>query len=89
MDRVGWWQDCVGSFRLPAAVAKLVQTLKGEVGLPIHFHTHDTAGIACATILAAAEAGVDLILHASFLDEAGKLVCISRITMAVISTERA
>ena len=29
------------------------------MGLPIHFHTHDTAGIASATILAAADAGVD------------------------------
>ena len=39
----------------------LVKALKEEVGLPIHFHTHDTAGIACATILAAAEAGVDAV----------------------------
>jgi len=39
----------------------LVKALKTEVGLPIHFHTHDTAGIACATILAASEAGVDAV----------------------------
>jgi pyruvate carboxylase len=31
------------------------------VGLPIHLHTHDTAGIACATILAAADEGVDAV----------------------------
>ena len=43
----------------PAAARVLVKTLKEETGLPIHLHTHDTAGIACATILAAAEAGVD------------------------------
>ena len=39
----------------------LVKALKEEVGLPIHFHTHDTAGVACATILAASEAGVDAV----------------------------
>jgi pyruvate carboxylase len=39
----------------------LIKALKEEVGLPIHLHTHDTAGIACATILAASEAGVDAV----------------------------
>ena len=29
-----------------------------EIGIPIHFHTHDTSGIAASTILAASEAGV-------------------------------
>ena len=28
----------------PYAAWKLVKTLKEEVGLPIHFHTHDTSG---------------------------------------------
>jgi pyruvate carboxylase len=45
----------------PAGARILIRALKEEVGLPIHFHTHDTAGIACATILAAAEAGVDAV----------------------------
>jgi pyruvate carboxylase len=45
----------------PAAARMLVRALKDEVGLPIHFHTHDTAGIACGSILAAAEAGVDAV----------------------------
>ncbi|RYH11850.1 pyruvate carboxylase [Tropicimonas sp. IMCC6043] len=45
----------------PAAARVLIKALKEEVGLPIHFHTHDTAGIASATILAAAEAGVDAV----------------------------
>ena len=49
----------MGGLVKPDAARALVKTLKGEVGLPIHFHTHDTAGIACASILAAAEAGVD------------------------------
>jgi pyruvate carboxylase len=44
----------------PAAVTLLVETLKQEVGLPIHFHTHDTAGIQAAAILNAAEVGLDI-----------------------------
>jgi len=43
----------------PEAARKLVTALKNEVGLPIHFHTHDTSGIAAASVLAASEAGVD------------------------------
>ncbi|MGR3436125.1 MAG: biotin/lipoyl-containing protein, partial [Shimia sp.] len=53
-------KDMAGLLK-PAAARRLVGALKDEVGLPIHFHTHDTAGIACATILAAAEAGVDAV----------------------------
>ncbi|MCR8725206.1 pyruvate carboxylase [Frigidibacter sp. ROC022] len=53
-------KDMAGLLK-PAAARILVKALKEEVGLPIHFHTHDTAGIACATILAAAEAGVDAV----------------------------
>ena len=45
----------------PAAARQLIKALKTEVGLPIHFHTHDTAGVASATILAASEAGVDAV----------------------------
>ncbi len=43
----------------PEAARMLVSALKEEVDLPIHFHTHDTSGIAGASVLAAAEAGVD------------------------------
>jgi pyruvate carboxylase len=42
----------------PYAAFKLVETLRQEVSLPIHFHTHDTSGINAASILKAAEAGV-------------------------------
>ena len=45
----------------PEAARLLVATLKAETGLPIHFHTHDTSGIAAASVLAAVEAGVDAI----------------------------
>ncbi|MFT5060887.1 MAG: pyruvate carboxylase [Sulfitobacter sp.] len=53
-------KDMAGLLK-PAAARVLINALKEEVGLPIHFHTHDTAGIACATILAAAESGVDAV----------------------------
>ncbi|MCE8525742.1 pyruvate carboxylase [Ruegeria pomeroyi] len=53
-------KDMAGLLK-PAAAKVLIRALKEEVGLPIHFHTHDTAGIACATILAASEAGVDAV----------------------------
>jgi pyruvate carboxylase len=45
----------------PRAAATLVKALKDEVGLPIHFHTHDTSGIAAASVLAAIEAGADAV----------------------------
>lgn len=45
----------------PYAVSKLVSTLRQEVGIPIHFHTHDTAGIQAASILKASDAGVDIV----------------------------
>ncbi|MEM9967746.1 MAG: pyruvate carboxylase [Pseudomonadota bacterium] len=53
-------KDMAGLLK-PAQARVLIKALKTEVGLPIHFHTHDTAGIACATILAASEAGVDAV----------------------------
>ncbi|MEM8571900.1 MAG: pyruvate carboxylase [Pseudomonadota bacterium] len=51
-------KDMAGLLK-PAAARVLVKTLKEEVGLPLHLHTHDTSGIGGATLLAAAEAGVD------------------------------
>ena len=53
-------KDMAGLLK-PTAARQLIRALKQEVGLPIHFHTHDTAGVAIATILAAAEAGVDAV----------------------------
>jgi pyruvate carboxylase len=53
-------KDMAGLLK-PAAARVLVQALKSEVGLPIHFHTHDTSGISAATVLAAAEAGADAV----------------------------
>ena len=45
----------------PAAARELVRELKNETGLPVHFHTHDTSGIAAASVLAAVDAGVDAV----------------------------
>ncbi|RUT29393.1 pyruvate carboxylase [Arsenicitalea aurantiaca] len=53
-------KDMAGLLK-PRAAKKLVETLKSEIGLPIHLHTHDTSGAAAATVLAAVEAGVDAV----------------------------
>lgn len=45
----------------PYAAKKLIAALKNEVGLPIQLHTHDTSGNQVATLLMAAEAGVDIV----------------------------
>jgi pyruvate carboxylase len=53
-------KDMAGLLK-PAQARKLVGELKQEIGLPIHLHTHDTSGIAGATVLAAIEAGIDAV----------------------------
>ena len=45
----------------PHAAYKLVKALRAEIGIPVHFHTHDSSGIAGASIIKAAEAGVDAV----------------------------
>ena len=45
----------------PYAAYALVKALRDEVGVPIHFHTHDTSGINAGSILRAADAGVDIV----------------------------
>ena len=44
----------------PQAAELLVKTLRKEIDIPIHFHTHDTGGIQAASILKASEAGLDI-----------------------------
>ena len=53
-------KDMAGLCR-PFAARKLVKALKQEVSLPIHFHTHDTAGGQAAAYLLATEVGVDIV----------------------------
>ena len=45
----------------PDAITMLVKALRQEISIPIHFHTHDTAGIQAASILNAAKAKVDIV----------------------------
>jgi len=45
----------------PRAAFDLVRVLKQEISIPIHFHTHDTSGIAAASVLMAVEAGCDAV----------------------------
>jgi pyruvate carboxylase len=52
-------KDMAGLCR-PYAAHKLVSALKEEIGIPIHFHTHDTSGINAASVLQASDAGVDI-----------------------------
>ncbi|HEY3864352.1 MAG TPA: pyruvate carboxylase [Verrucomicrobiae bacterium] len=53
-------KDMAGLCR-PFAARALVKALKDEIGLPIHFHTHDTSGVNSASVLQASEAGVDVV----------------------------
>ncbi|MEV4604458.1 pyruvate carboxylase [Amycolatopsis sp. NPDC049253] len=53
-------KDMAGLLRAPAA-AKLVTALRKEFDLPVHIHTHDTAGGQLATYLAAIQAGADAV----------------------------
>jgi pyruvate carboxylase len=45
----------------PYAAQLLVRTLKQEIGIPVHFHTHDSAGGQIAALLLAAAEGVDIV----------------------------
>jgi pyruvate carboxylase len=53
-------KDMAGLLRPPAA-HRLVTALRKEFELPVHLHTHDTAGGQLATYLAAIQAGVDAV----------------------------
>ncbi|WP_458398856.1 pyruvate carboxylase [Anaerotignum sp.] len=53
-------KDMAGLMK-PYAAKKLFSTLKKELNIPLHLHTHDTTGNGVSTILMAAEAGVDIV----------------------------
>jgi pyruvate carboxylase len=53
-------KDMAGLLK-PAAAKKLVHTLKQEIGIPIHLHTHDSAGGQIAALLEAATEGVHIV----------------------------
>ncbi|MGN1231344.1 MAG: pyruvate carboxylase subunit B, partial [Anaerotignum sp.] len=52
-------KDMAGLLK-PYAAKKLFSTLKEELHIPLHLHTHDTTGNGVSTVLMAAEAGVDI-----------------------------
>ena len=81
-------KDMAGLLK-PAAATMLIKTLKSEIGIPIHFHTHDTSGIAASTILAASEAGVDAVDTAMDAFSGGtSQPCLGSIVEALRHTER-
>ena len=53
-------KDMAGLLK-PASARVLFKALREETELPLHFHTHDTSGIAAATVLAAIDSGVDAV----------------------------
>jgi pyruvate carboxylase len=81
-------KDMAGLLK-PAAATVLIKALKEEVGLPIHFHTHDTSGIAGATILAASAAGVDAVDVAMDAFAGGtSQACLGSVVEALRHTDR-
>jgi pyruvate carboxylase len=81
-------KDMAGLLK-PAAARVLVKALKEEIGLPIHLHTHDTSGIAAASVLAAVDAGVDAIDAAmDSMSGTTSQPCLGSIVEALRHTER-
>ena len=81
-------KDMAGLLK-PASARVLVKALKQEVGLPIHFHTHDTSGAGAATILAACDAGVDAVDVAMDAFSGGtSQPCLGSIIEALKNTDR-
>jgi len=81
-------KDMAGLLK-PAAAKVLFKALREATGLPIHFHTHDTSGIAAATVLTAVEAGVDAVDAAmdAFSGNTSQ-PCLGSIVEALRGTER-
>jgi pyruvate carboxylase len=73
----------------PYAAYALIKALREEVDVPIHFHTHDTAGINAGSILRAADAGVDIV-DAAIASMSGMTSqpCLNSIVAAMRHTDR-
>ncbi len=82
-------KDMAGLLRPPAA-RRLVTALRERFDLPVHLHTHDTAGGQLATLLAAVDAGVDAV-DAAVASMAGTTSqpSLSALVAATDHTERA
>lgn len=53
-------KDMAGLLK-PYAAQELIPALKEAVDLPLHLHTHETAGVQSATLLKAIEADIDIV----------------------------
>ncbi len=81
-------KDMAGLLRAPDA-AKLVTALRANFDLPVHLHTHDTAGGQLATLLSAVGAGVDAVdVAAASMAGTTSQVSMSALVAALEGTER-
>ena len=81
-------KDMAGLLRAPAA-AKLVRALRERFELPVHLHTHDTAGGQLGTLLAAIDAGVDAVdVAAASMAGTTSQVSMSALVAALEGTDR-
>jgi len=82
-------KDMAGLLRAPAA-AQLVTALRSNFDLPVHLHTHDTAGGQLGTLLAAIDAGVDAVdVAAASMAGTTSQVSMSALVAATDGTDRA
>jgi pyruvate carboxylase len=81
-------KDMAGLLK-PYAAYDLVKALRGEVGIPIHLHTHDTSGINSGSILRAADAGVS-VADAALASMSGMTSqpCLNSLVAALKNTPR-
>ncbi|HOC14086.1 MAG TPA: pyruvate carboxylase [Propionicimonas sp.] len=81
-------KDMAGLLRAPAAAA-LVTALRSNFDLPVHLHTHDTAGGQLGTLLAAIDAGVDAVdVAAASMAGTTSQVSMSALVAALEGTDR-
>ena len=92
VERMGAHMLCIKDMAglcKPHAAWKLMNALKQEVGIPVHFHTHDTSGINAASVLAASKAGVDIVdLAISSMSGSTSQPNLNSIAAALAGTER-
>lgn len=82
-------KDMAGLLK-PRAAGVLFRALKEEINIPIHFHTHDTSGNGVASILQAAEAGVDIAdVALSSMSGLTSQPSLNAVVSALTSSERA
>ncbi len=73
----------------PYAAYQLVKALREEVGVPIHFHTHDTSGVNSGSVLRAADAGADIVDGAiAAMSASTSQPCLNSVVAAVAHTDR-